>query len=119
MARGIYLLLQIPEQSWLLQIWMRLDLVHSRRDLRSLEQLLRLCDGEVAHANTADLASVNELLEGSPCGRDGHVCDSEALCNWINGGECFVGVLECDGPVHLSYYSLTVVSHGKSEPNQV
>lgn len=118
MARGIYLLLQIPEQSWLLQIRMRLDLVHGGQDLRSLEQLLRLCDGEVAHANTADLASVNKLLEGSPCGRHGHVCDSEALCNWINGGECFVGVLECDGPVHLSY-SLTVVSHGKSEPNQV
>lgn len=38
---------------------MGFDLVDSRRDPRSLEELLDLLDSEVAHANAADLSCVD------------------------------------------------------------
>lgn len=80
---------------------MRLDLVHSRRDFRRPEQLLCFRDGEVAHTNTADLACSHELLEGGPGSGDRDVRYTEALGDGVQGSEGFIGVFECDGPVHL------------------
>lgn len=80
---------------------MSLDLVDSGRDLRSLEQVLRRLDGEVANPDTADLASGHELLQNGPCVGDRNVGYEEPLGDRIDRREGLVGVLEGHRPVDL------------------
>lgn len=98
---------------------MRLDLVHSRRDFRRPEQLLSCRDGEVAHTNTVDLARSYELLESGPGSRDRHVRYTEALGDGVQGGEGFIGVFECDGPMHLCCQLMVLGAGGNTQGKNI
>ena len=82
---------------------MRFDLVHGRGNGSGLEQLFRLRNSEVTDSNAADLSSLDKLLESSPCVRNGNVCQTEALGDWVNREECLVTVLKSNWPMDLSY----------------
>lgn len=80
---------------------MSLDLVHSRRNLGRLQQILGRLDREIANADTPDLARLDELLQNGPCVGDRDVGYLEALGDRVGRGEGLVGVGESDGPVDL------------------
>lgn len=84
---------------------MSFDLVHSRRNLRSLQQFLGRPNSEIADADTPDLACSHELLQSRPGIGDRDVGYEEALRDWVDRCEGFVGVLEGDGPVDLGVIS--------------
>jgi hypothetical protein len=58
----LYIVLQKLEKVGLQQVGMRLDLVHSGRNLRSLQQLLGRVNGKIADADTPNLARCHEPL---------------------------------------------------------
>ena len=80
---------------------MRLDLITSWRNLRRLEQFLKSLNGEIANANTSDLAFLDEFFHRGPCILDRNISEPESLGYWVDWSESFVCVFECYGPVHL------------------
>lgn len=82
---------------------MSLNLVDSRRDLCCFEQFLELFDGEIADTDTPDLARFDEPFQHLPSVSCRHICETEAFRCRVNWSECFICVLECDGPVNLEF----------------
>ena len=80
---------------------MRLNLICSGNDLRSLKQFLGSVDGKIAKTNTANLACRDKLLQGGPSVGHRNIGYAESLRDRIGRCESFVGVLESDGPMDL------------------
>lgn len=82
---------------------MGLVLVGSWRNLRGLQELLDLLNGEVADTDAADLSCHDELLESLPGIGNWDICQPEPLSNGVCGGEGVIRVLESNRPMDLEY----------------
>lgn len=80
---------------------MRLNLICSGNDLRSLEQFLGSIEGKVTNTNTANLACRDKLLQSGPSVGHRNIGYAESLRDRIGRCESLVGVLKSDRPMDL------------------
>lgn len=99
--KAAYFLFQVSNKFRLLEIRMGFNLIDCRWDLGSLEELLYLFDGTIAHSDAPDLSCRDKLFESCPCVADGNVCQPESLRHWVDRGKRLVGVLKRHGPMYL------------------
>lgn len=94
-------------KSRLQKVWVCLDLVAHRADLRSLEQLLSSLDCEIADTNAANLARLDKLLQSGPGLGDRNIGNEESLGDRVGWCVGLVGVLEGNGPVNLREFVIS------------